>query len=221
MGVDPGVGIGPVTRHSPPTGRIVAGTSVMIQFGQLRPCPFLSHLTDGVKADLPGEILAPCLCSRRTAGLPVVSIPDFGVTAGCARIEFAGAGDRLIFGVDVCRRRPFARNSSGMTDAPGVIYSDLERTDPARAFPPSGYSDLLKRGEPSLYRRLPQEDTVRRRDVLKMATGAADPRRAANRQGARPANAQIRTRNAANGLDPVWSGGRNTHIHAYMVFDTL
>src|ERR1700722_13581207 len=80
-----------------------------------------------------------------------------------------------------------------MMDAPGVIYSDLERTDPARAFPPSGYSDLFKREEPSLYRcpKGGHHATPRR---VETGYRRRDPRRAAYRQGARPANAQIRTR---------------------------
>ena len=62
---------------------------------------------------------------------------------------------------------------------------------------------------------------MRRRDVLKLATGAAilAAPHIAKAQG--PRTLKYVPGIGLTVLDPVWSGGRNTHIHAYMVFDTL
>ena len=62
---------------------------------------------------------------------------------------------------------------------------------------------------------------MRRRDVLKLATGAAMLAAPHIAKAQRRTNAQIRSGIGLTLLDPVWSGNRDTHIHAYLVFDTL
>jgi peptide/nickel transport system substrate-binding protein len=62
---------------------------------------------------------------------------------------------------------------------------------------------------------------MRRRDAFKLAAGGAMLAVPYVARAQRPRTLKYVPGIGLTLLDPVWSSGRNTHIHAYMVFDTL
>jgi hypothetical protein len=69
--------------------------------------------------------------------------------------------------------------------------------------------------------RLQKENAMRRRDAFKLAASGAMLALPHVARAQRPRTLKYVPGIGLTLLDPVWSSGRNTHIHAHMVFDTL
>jgi peptide/nickel transport system substrate-binding protein len=62
---------------------------------------------------------------------------------------------------------------------------------------------------------------MRRRDILKLSAGAAMLAAPHIARAQRERTLKFTPNGVLAVLDPVWSGNRLTHVHAYLVFDTL